>query len=85
MIVQTKIFDLHIGKYHNLSDLAKAMGIPLSQVYRVQEGKGNINQRFIVGAVQAFPEYRFDDLFYFVAEFGDSAPTPENFSLPVEV
>lgn len=68
VIVQTKVFDLHNRKYNNLSELAKAMGISVSQVYRVREGKRNINQKFIIGAVQAFPEYRFDDLFYFVTE-----------------
>ena len=68
VIVQTKVFDLHNGKYSNLSDLARAMEISVSQVYRVREGKRNINQSFIVGAIKAFPEYRFDDLFYFTAE-----------------
>lgn len=55
-------------KYSNLSELAKAMGISVSQVYRVREGKRNINQKFIVGAIRAFPEYKFDDLFYFAPE-----------------
>ena len=68
VIVQTKVFDLLNGKYNTLSELAKAIGISVSQVYRVREGKRNINQKFVIGAVQAFPEYRFDDLFYFVTE-----------------
>ncbi len=53
------------GKYQNLSDLAKAMGLSVSQIYRVREGKRGINQKFIVGAKRAFPDHRLDDLFYF--------------------
>ncbi len=53
------------GKYHNLSELAKAMGLSVSQVYRVREGKRGINEKFIIGAKKAFPESRLDELFYF--------------------
>jgi len=69
MLVKTRIFELCNNRYINLSELAKAMGISVSQIYRVREGKRNINQKFIVGAIKAFPEHKFDDLFYF-------APTP---------
>jgi len=65
MIVKTRIFDIYERKYENLSQLAWAMGISVSQVYRVRQGKRNINQKFIIGAIKAFPEDRFDDLFYF--------------------
>ncbi len=65
MIVETRIFELCNGKYKNLSELAEAMGISVSQIYRVREGNRNINQKFIVGAIKAFPECKFDDLFYF--------------------
>ncbi len=64
MIVRTRVFELCNGKYRNLSELAQAMGISVSQVYRVREGKRNINQKFIIGTIRAFPEYRFSDLFY---------------------
>ena len=53
------------GKYQNLSDLARAMGLSVSQVYRVREGKRGINEKFIVGAKMAFPDHRLDELFYF--------------------
>jgi len=56
------------GKYKNLSELARAMGISVSQVYRVKEGKRNINQKFVIGALKAFPEYRLGDLFYLAPE-----------------
>lgn len=64
MRLKTRIFELNHGYYRNLSELARAMGISVSQIYRVQEGKRNINQKFIVGAMRAFPGYKFDDLFY---------------------
>ncbi len=64
MIIQTKVFHLCDGKYKNLSELADVMGISVSQVYRVREGKRHINQKFIIGAIRAFPERKFDDLFY---------------------
>jgi len=68
MIVKTRVFELCNGNYKNLSELAYAMGISVSQIYRVREGKRNINQKFIVGAFQAFPGCKFDDLFYLVPQ-----------------
>ncbi len=68
MMIKTRIFQLCDGKFRNLSELAGAMGLSVSQVYRVREGKRSINQKFLVGAKRAFPEYRLDDLFYLDAE-----------------
>ena len=68
MIIRTRIFMLCDGNYRNLSDLARAMGISVSQIYRVREGKRRVNQKFIVGAVKAFPGRRFDELFYLTPE-----------------
>jgi hypothetical protein len=62
--LKTRVFELYNGKYPNLSELAHSMRIHPAQVYRVREGKRNINQKFIIGAVKAFPGYKFDDLFY---------------------
>lgn len=64
MIIKTRIFELCNGNYRNLSELAQAMGLSVSQVYRVREGKRSINQKFIIGAKRAFPNHRLDDLFY---------------------
>ena len=77
MLLKTRIFDLCPKKYRNLTELAKAMEISVSQVYRVLEGKRNINRKFIIGAIKAFPGYKFDDLFYFVSEVpvGKTSPT----------
>ena len=68
MILKTRVFSLYVRNYRNLSELAGAMEISVSQVYRVLEGKRNINRKFIIGAMKAFPGYKFDDLFYFVPE-----------------
>jgi len=68
MLLKPRVFDLHVRNYSNLSALARAMEISVSQVYRVFEGKRNINRIFIIGAMKAFPGYKFDDLFYFVPE-----------------
>ena len=65
MIIKTRVFEMANGKYQNLSDLARAMGLSVSQVYRVREGKRGINEKFIIGAKMAFPESRLDELFYF--------------------
>ena len=68
MIVRTRIFELYNGGYKNLSELAQTMEISVSQIYRVREGKRYINQRFIVGAIKAFPNHKLDDLFYLAPE-----------------
>jgi DNA-binding Xre family transcriptional regulator len=68
MLLKTRVFDLCPERYKNLSELAQAMEISVSQIYRVQDGKRKINYKFIVGAIKAFPGCSFDDLFYFVPE-----------------
>ncbi|HUT68070.1 MAG TPA: hypothetical protein VMW86_05935 [Dehalococcoidales bacterium] len=65
MIIKTRVFEMTNGKYQNLSDLARAMGLSVSQVYRVRVGKRGINEKFIIGAKKAFPDSRLDELFYF--------------------
>jgi len=68
MIIKTRIFELRNGSYRNLSELAQSMEISVSQIYRVREGKRSINQKFIVGAIKAFPKHKFEDLFYLAPE-----------------
>ena len=48
------------------------MGISKQQVYRVRTGDRGINEKFIIGAVKAFPGYKLDDLFYVVKEGRES-------------
>ncbi len=68
MIVKTRIFQFGNRHYKGLFELAQAMEISVSQVYRVREGKRHINQKFIVGAIKAFPNYNLNDLFYLSPE-----------------
>ncbi len=62
------VFELCNGRYRSVSELAQAMGLSVSQVYRVREGKRGINQKFIIGAKKAFPNCRLDELFYLESE-----------------
>ena len=80
MIIKTRVFEMANGKYHNLSALAMAMGLSVSQVYRVREGKRGINEKFIIGAKKAFPNSRLDELFYFVIGQSSSAKKQEPLS-----
>ena len=68
MLIRTRIFELNHNYYTSLSELAYAMGISVSQIYRVREGKRAINQKFIVGAAKAFPGRKLDELFYLAPE-----------------
>ena len=62
--MKLKITDLWSKKYTSLSQLARAMGISVSEICRVRNGSRSINEKFILGAVKAFPGYKLDDLFY---------------------
>lgn len=64
MELKTKIYDLCPSIYPNWTEMAKVMGISVSQVYRVAQGKRHINEKFILGAVKAFPGYALNELFY---------------------
>jgi hypothetical protein len=66
MVVRTRVFDL--GKYHSLPELARSMRVSVSEVYRVRQGERSINHKFILGAIRAFPEYRFGELFYITSD-----------------
>jgi len=68
MRIETRLFDIFSGEYATLSELAQAMGISVSQVYRVHQGKCRINEKFIIGVIKALPERKLDDLFYIAGE-----------------
>jgi len=63
MKLETRVFDLFPRRYSSLAELAKNMGISVSQIYRVKQGKRPISEKFITGTVKAFPGYKLDDLF----------------------
>ena len=64
MKLKTRFFELSNGKYQTLTELIQVMGISYNLFYRVRRGDRNINGRFIIGAIKAFPEYKLEDLFY---------------------
>ena len=64
MRLRTKVFELYPGYYGSLSQLAHAMGMSVSQISRVRNGKRHINEAFLLGALSAFPQFSFSDLFY---------------------
>jgi len=70
--LKTKVFALYKEDYSSLVEVAQAMGISESQIYRVKHGDRAINEKFIIGALKAFPKYRLDDLFYVVPDGSDN-------------
>ena len=69
--LRTRVFELYNEDYSSLVELARAMGISNSQIYRVKHGKRTINEKFILGALKAFPGYKLDGLFYVVPDGSD--------------
>ena len=63
MKLETRVFELG-NNNTSLPKLAQAMGISVSQIYRVKQGERPVNEKFIIGAIKAFPGYKLDDLFY---------------------
>jgi len=69
--LRTRVFDLYNERYSSLVEVAQAMGIAKSQIYRVKHGERTINEKFIVGALKAFPGYRLGELFYVSSDGSD--------------
>ena len=63
MKMKTRVFELYNERYANFSELAKAMEISAATVSRVRQGTRPVNQKFIIGAIKAFPGYKLEDLF----------------------
>jgi transcriptional regulator with XRE-family HTH domain len=64
--LETKVFDIYQKRFSSLTEMAKAMGISVSQVYRVRQGKRPIGEKFIIGTMKAFLGYGLGDLFHVV-------------------
>ena len=69
--LRTRVFEFYNKDFSSLVEVAQAMGISNSQIYRGKHGERAINEKFIIGAVNAFPGYRLGDLFYVVADGSD--------------
>lgn len=68
MKIKTRVFEIYLSKYDNLTALAQAMELSPSYISRVRNGKRSINEKFIIGAKKAFSEYKLDELFYFESD-----------------
>ena len=62
--LKTRVFELCNEKYPGGVGLAKEMGISYDTIYRVRKGERGIHERFIIGAMKAFPGHKLEDLFY---------------------
>ena len=62
--LRTRVFDLasEYGFGTN-AELAQAMGIDQSLISRIRSGERPVTRAFIVGALRAFPDKVFEDLF----------------------
>jgi len=60
--LRTRLFDLE--REYDMAELASALRLSLSEVYRIRQGKRKMGEKFIIGALTAFPEYKFEELFY---------------------
>lgn len=60
------------------SELAKKMGVNKTQVWRVKGGHNNPGRDFIAGALKAFPQASFDELFYLPGVLRERKDATEN-------
>lgn len=60
--IRTRLFDLREDL--NVSQLASKVGLSISEVSRLKRGERRIAEKFIIGALTAFPEYKFEEMFY---------------------
>jgi len=73
--LKTRVFKLYNGRYTSVSKLAQAMEMDPAQIYRVKNGERKVNERFIIGAIRAFPGYTLNDLFCVVPDGRGSEKT----------
>ena len=59
---------MYKGKYRSLVELVQSVGISTDLIYGVRRGKGSIHPKFIIRTIEAFPGYKFDDLFFVASE-----------------
>ncbi len=65
--LETRVFDLYRERYGNLTELARTMGISVSQIYRVKQRKRHI-MRNLSRDSKSLPGYKLDDLFCIVPD-----------------
>lgn len=70
--LRTRVFELAEARGIRPGELAVAMNIDPSYLWRVKVGQRGISQAFITGAKRAFPELSLDELFYTENDTPDS-------------
>ena len=65
MKLKMKIHKLCKEEKIKLADLAKTMNLSLNYIKKMEKGETEINKRFIIASIKAFPKYKISDLFYF--------------------
>lgn len=60
--IGTRLFQLK--PEYKSTELARMFGLSQCQVCRVKRGEKRVSADFIAGALRAFPEHKFEDLFY---------------------
>ena len=58
--LKTRLFELE----PDLKKLSRLLGISISELYRIREGKRGIGEQVIISALTAFPRRKFEELFY---------------------
>ena len=64
MKLKTRLFKLCKEDRIELADLAKTMSVSLNYISKIEKGGVEINKRFIIKSIKAFPGYKISDLFY---------------------
>ena len=49
---------------YSMAKLAGMIGVSLSQVCRIRNGQRKVSNSFIAGVLTAFPQYKFEELFF---------------------
>jgi len=68
MKLETSVFELYCGKYMNLSEVARAMGISVPQIYRVRQGRSPSTENPLQGQQEPFPDVSSTTFFYIVPD-----------------
>lgn len=72
-MIRTRVFELAPSYgYTNLEKLATATSVSIALLSRIRAGQVKIGELFITGALRAFPDKKFDDLF----ELVEDGPAP---------
>lgn len=64
-MLRTRVFDLATARGWDQRRLAKAMGLSDTTLSKIQHGHRTMGRRFMEGALRAFPDLGWNDLFWY--------------------